>query len=458
MTLVARRAPRDADVLRVGTARQSMSPTPKVQKSPLFRESTSRRALTRAWFTVKSRVVRSKDPTVRAAAEAFGNQLDKSIRDLQAELRTGRFVFEPQRAVLKKKRAPPGAPKKAPRPIVVAPVRSRVVQRAILDTCQTNDRSLRRRLGALPAVIDTPTSVGGLPGRGVPEAVSQLSNAIASGARWFVRSDLKTFFQTILKSRVEEFLRSNIADAPFVDLFMKALATELANEPEVRELIHLFPLGDIGVPQGSALSALCANVVLAGLDSDLNARGLCMIRYLDDFVILGRSRDAVMKGWRRAQTILSSLGMECHDPAAGTGKADMGEVSRGFEFLSFHIDDNDVYPTRAIQSEFLSDLADTIQTAKHELKAVGAEPRRAEPRFIQSMNLLDRKIRGWGDAFEATTMRIVFAQLDAKIDDMLAAYRRWFAQISLGRSVTEKRRLIGIALLADTRRGKVSVS
>ena len=407
-----------------------------------------------AWRNVEPRVAGSKDPKVRAAASAFARDAHRNIRELQRALRAGRFKFAPQHGVLKRERSKPGKPKKDPRPIVVAPIGNRIVQRAVLDICQSDERKVSRRLGLLPKIIATPTSVGGLPGRGVPEAVALISGAITNGARWFVRSDLKKFFQTIPKPRVEEFLRANISDTRFVDLFMQALATELDNEDEVREHIQLFPLRDVGVPQGSSLSALCANIVLSELDAELNGRGIVMVRYLDDFVILGRSKKAVLKTWNRAVAILKSLGMECHDPNAGTGKAAMGEVANGLEFLSFHIDDKHIYPSTGACIEFMNDLHDTIRDAKKAISAVKDEPRRAEPRFVQSLVLLDRKIRGWGDAFRATTMRLLLAQLDAKIDKILAEYLSWFSRVRRGRSMTHQRRLTGIALLIDTETNK----
>src|SRR5262249_44836043 len=153
-------------------------------------------------------------------------------------------------------------------------------------------------------------------------------------------------------------------DEPFVDLFMNALSTELENEEEVRELIHLFPMGNIGVPQGSALSALCANIVLSEFDADLNSRGICTIRYLDDFVILGQTKHAVLKAWDRAKVFLEELGMECHDPRERTGKAAMGKVADGFDFLSFHIQSNEFYPTAKARAGFLHDLENTIRQAQ----------------------------------------------------------------------------------------------
>lgn len=92
----------------------------------------------RAWLNVKPRVTTAKDAKTKAAAGIFAQDGDRSIRELQRELRSGKFVFEPQQGILKSTRSKPGKPKKEPRPIIVAPVRSRIVQRAILDTCQSD--------------------------------------------------------------------------------------------------------------------------------------------------------------------------------------------------------------------------------------------------------------------------------------------------------------------------------
>lgn len=428
-----------------------MSPTQHRQHNPLFYETTSRRALLRAWANVGPRVVKSSDATTRAAAQVFARDPERNVHRLQRELRSNQFVFAPQRGVLKYKKAEQGAPRKAPRPIVVSPIQNRIVQRAILDTCQTDKPNISRRLGNLTRIIETPTSVGGLPRRGVPEGIELISAAINDGATWFVRSDLKSFFQNIPKPTVERFLQSNISDQRFVSLFLKALDTELENETEVRELIHLFPLGSVGVPQGSALSALCANIVLADFDRELNGRGIRTIRYLDDFVILGPSKKAVLKAWSKAKFILKPLGMECHDPGINSGKASMGRISDGFDFLSFHIDSKNIYPSKNACSDFLAELRNTIREAKRSIRAASSEPRRAEPCFIQSLFLLDQKIRGWGDAFSPTTMRVVFAQLDSKVDSLLDDYLKWFKRLRRNKSVAEQRRLMGIALLDDTR-------
>lgn len=426
-----------------------MSPTQQTRNA-LFEHTTSRRALTRAWLHVQARLRESRDTTCTAAAAVFAQDVERSIWQLQRELRAGSFVFAPQRGFLKGKGPSTGTNRSNLRPIVVAPVRNRIVQRAILDTCQTTDPRLLSRLGKLPAMIATPTSVGGLPGRGVPETLALISKAIGEGATWFVRSDIRSFFQRVPKPLVESRLRDNVRDERFVGLFMEALSTELANEEEVRQLLHLFPIGDIGVPQGSALSALCANMVLASFDIELNSRGICTIRYLDDFVILGPTKKSVWKAWQNAQDILRILGMECHDPCAGTSKASFGEIAQGFEYLSFHIDGRHIYPTASARREFLRDLRNTVSRAKREIVEGADASRRAEPRYIQSLSLLDRKIRGWGDAFSSTTFRLALAQLDAQIETLLSEYTRWFKARYRHSGSIQRRRLLGIAALIDT--------
>jgi RNA-directed DNA polymerase len=403
------------------------------------------RNLERAWRHVEMRAHSSNDKDTQTALAKIRENPSRAIRDIQRGLTKGAFEFQPQKGVLKKRSGG-----KRPRPIVVAPIVNRIVQRAILDICQSDNPSVRRGLGNVPAVIDCPTSVGGLPGRGVPEAIAQIQQAISGGAIWYVRSDLQDFFRHIPKPKIQAFLETNVTDAAFVALFMRALETELANPDAVRAELDLFPMGDEGVPQGSALSALCANIVLAEFDRKLNDRGVTTIRYLDDFVIMASNKKAVEKAWEAGLKILGDLGLEAHDPALGNGKAAKGLIADGFDFLSFRIDLQTVAPSSKARAKVIDDVKTVIRKAKADITDAGKEPRRAQSMFLQSLVRLDRKIRGWGDAFSATTQRLAFAQLDAEIDKLVENYRLWFGRHVKGLGPTATRRKYGIALLADT--------
>ncbi len=88
-------------------------------------------------------------PRRRASEE----HADRHLARIAAQLREGRFVFAQARGIACER------PGKGPRPIVVAPIESRIVQRAILDV-------LRALPGLSAADLEAPTSFGGVPGRG----------------------------------------------------------------------------------------------------------------------------------------------------------------------------------------------------------------------------------------------------------------------------------------------------
>ena len=108
------------------------------------------------------------------------------------------------------------------------------------------------------------------------------------------------------------------------------------------------------------------------------------------------------------------------------------------------------YHVTGIHTGIPFDLQETIRITKKVIVSVKYEPRRVEARFVQSLNLPDRRIRGWGDAISPTIIRVIFAKLDAIIDKLVSNYMRWFGRLRYNRPATYQRRIMGIALLVDT--------
>lgn len=403
-----------------------------------------------AWNVVRRRALASADEKTLTDARRIDLNPSKEIRILHEALRNGSFSFAPQKGVLKYRKG------KAPRPIVVSPVRNRIVQRAILDVLQSKKPRIQKLLGEVPKVLSTPTSVGGIPGKGTPEAIALIRGAIASGATYYIRSDIIDFFSNIPRDRVLAFLFDQTKDEQFVKLVQDALSVELSNaeEKRVREWISLFPISD-GVPQGSSLSALCANIVLREFDSELNRDNITMVRYIDDFVILGRSERAVRAAWKKAEQILIDLGLQVHQPQHRNAKASLGRISDGFEFLSLRFHGPYVSPSRKAKQDLLSAVRAELSRARKGIASAG-EPRRNEVRLVQVLDKIDRRIRGWGDAFRETDQRVEFAQLDRELATIIGNFVSWFNRLPKQPSIAMMRSL-GVALLSDTPRVSNSV-
>jgi RNA-directed DNA polymerase len=399
-----------------------------------------------AWRDVRRQVQRSSWPQIAAELGEIEAAPLRALRAIQKQLRLHRYTFSPKWGYAKRKSGG------SRRGITVHRVRDRIVQRSILNVISTRDRALQNHLGDLPRILNTPTSFAGSPGRGVPEAIALAVTLIRGGASAFALSDIKDFFPRVPRGEVIQFLKDNVHDDEFVELFQAALETEIQNRDELAEWLELFPTAEVGVAQGSLLSVLVGNLSLRQFDARLNDGRLTTIRYLDDFAIFGPSLEAVAAGFHAAQDELAKLGMTCYEPTDGSQKAFIGRVTDGFEFLGCRIHPDGVSPGRQARRKLLREIALTIAEAKRQIRRIGktAARRRTERVYAQTLVHIDKKVRGWGDAYRFVSNRLAFSQIDDEIDRILDDLQRWFSRQYHGADARTRRRTLGVALLSDT--------
>lgn len=210
-------------------------------------------------------------------------------------------------------------------------------------------------LAGVQEVLATPTSIGGIRGRGVNHAIDLIEATYNEGMAKFVAgSDISGFFTRIRQSDVVEFVRNQTDDFEFVELFANALKVDLANADELdSDELRMFPTDDLGVAQGCPLSAFAGNLVLRHFDTQLNGKGIRCIRYIDDFIILGERRAFVAKAFESAAKLLDDLGMSIYRPEDRPDKSFFGEIGAGYEFLGYQIRPG-VYLTRRATIEDLA--------------------------------------------------------------------------------------------------------
>ncbi len=402
----------------------------------LFAKVKKYSTLEKAWRHVRGRGLRSASSEIRAEVREFDLSPGKNLKSLLHRLAGHTFKFSPQLGVAKKRKG------KSARPIVVSPIENRIVQRAILDVLS--------EAPAIREVLDIPTSVGGI--EGVDRAIALAVEAMRNGAKWYIRSDIPGFFTKIPKARIMEFIRSiPEADEHFIKLFEAAMAVDLANAETLGKDALLFPTDEEGVAQGSALSPLIGNILLRDFDLALNGRGITCIRYIDDFLILGPSRKAVVRAFEHAKEMLAEYGMDAYDPASHPEKSAIGEVRSGFDFLGCHIQPGMVMPSKAARAKLLDKVRMICRDGKRAMKSARDEGIPRGQRYAQTLTLLDRTIKGWGDSFAFCNAKEVFKMLDKKIDNEINEFRTFANRLSRKQRPLVQRRILGIHALEDTK-------
>lgn len=425
----------------------------------LYARVKSRPVMHGAWAKVRQSGYSSdSEQTVRDTRQ-FDHRFLAGLDALTKKLRNNAFEFSGERGI-----TPPKAKgSNRVRPIVISPIPNRIVRRAILDVLQgygAEDAPARSRWPGLPAIkniMATPTSIGGVAERGVPYGLAIIEYAVNAGNHWFARSDIQSFFTRIPKGDVSAFVRAAANDDRFSDLFDQALATNLENQSELEERrrFTLFPNSEIGVAQGSALSALAGNITLRKFDQMMNDRGITCIRYIDDFMLLGPTQAKVAAAYHSARAFLQKLGMDIYDlgdvAARRDGKADVGKIFDGTDFLGYRISRQARQPCAAAIATFRGKLDKAIVDTERAMKAaINGDTSLRAMTYHASMAALHKMVWGWSQAFKYTNVPHVFRQLDADVDKSIDEIDRIAAGLVPRGDRTAERRIRGIHPLVDT--------
>lgn len=400
------------------------------------------RVLVGAWHAIRRNAETSQTKSTKEKAKLFGNALPQNLRKIQDRLRKG-YEFEEAYGAT----PPKGQGKEGKRPLVIAPLEDRIVQRAILDVLQG-----ATELQNVQAVLSTPTSIGGIPGKGVDHAIEQIEEAWRDGKRFSAGSDIKGFFTRIPKRQVLEFLEAEIDEADFIGLVRRALTVELSNADQMTaEDLHMFPTGPDGVAQGCPLSALAGNIVLQEFDRQMNdpCRGLTCIRYIDDFLILGSKLNSVQKGMEAAKSYLQTLGMDTYDPARSPNKAFSGAMN-GQVFLGHSLIPGSYPPSDGAQAKLQRSINDLIKQGQKAIsKAVGGRKLKPTDRtFAATVVAITHTLQGWRGSFRSSNCPETFIELDIWVQRRVADFESYFRTHTAGAAKDVRSAALGVFQLA----------
>jgi hypothetical protein len=364
---------------------------------------------------------------------------ESNLASIENDLKKGRYKFGLYTALPKRRK------NKAPRPIAVATVRDRVVQRALLTVLQ-NDPQIRE-------LLYTPGSFGGLEKRSVRMAIEMVCRGIANGQQFWIRSDIAEFYTKVPRKEVIAKISGVVKDNRISNLLDHASRVELANIDSLESgIADLYPTEEIGVGQGSALSAFLGNVLLSDFDKELNSGNVQCIRWIDDFLILAPNHSEAWKSFRKAKKILDAYSLTPYSPMGGSDKAGRGPTSRSFDFLGCSISPHFVQPSGKSRDNLLTRIDEDIKKCKRVLSNSGAglsSVERYEHSLISTMMLISQRIRAWANTYSFCNGRQVLEGLDRKIDSLVSGLLSFYVRKRNGMNEDQVRRALGIWLATD---------
>ncbi|MGS2764372.1 group II intron reverse transcriptase/maturase [Sinomicrobium sp. M5D2P9] len=241
-------------------------------------------------------------------------------------------------------------------------------------------------------------SYGFRPERSTADAIEQLFVVLSrkSSPQWILEGDIKGCFDHIS----HQWMLDNICtDQPVLKKWLKAGYIETRK---------LFPTEE-GTPQGGIISPTLCNMVLDGLEEILkNAyntkQGIHYVRYADDFVVTGHSRELLENEIRpMIANFLKERGLEL-----SIGKTKVTHITEGFDFLGQNIRK---YKCGKDQFKLLikpskKNVQSFLNRIRQDCREAGSKDQAA---LIRTLN---PKIRGWANYHRSVVAKETFSKID----------------------------------------------
>lgn len=232
--------------------------------------------------------------------------LDHLVASLSAQLTAGTYRSGRLLGLLMPKRDG------GVRPLAVPTVRDRVAQRAacellapaidtLLEGCSYAYRKGRSRTGAAVAI----------------------QQAYDEGYRYVLDADIEAFFDAVDWERLFIKLEAFFPNEPLVGLLHGWVTAPVVFSGRAIERTR-------GLPQGSAVSPLLANLVLDELDERLLSRNFRLVRYADDLLVLCREPEQARSAQEEVHAALADLGLSLN-----LEKTQVRSFAQGFSYLGY---------------------------------------------------------------------------------------------------------------------------
>ena len=251
-------------------------------------------------------------------------------------------------------------------------------------------QAIAQKLQSIWEPLFSDSSYGYRPRRSAQQAIQKVKEYAEEGYRYAVSVDLTKYFDTLNHEQLMNLLHKQIQDMRVLRLikkYKKYLKSRVMEKGVICKT-------EEGSPQGGPLSPLLANLYLNEFDWEMNSRGVKLVRYADDIVVLAKSK-------RAAERLLES----CRKYLEGRLKLKMNTekskvtsifAQKKFKFLGFCLGRNG-------SGTYIRVHRKSLAKAKEKLKLLTKRNRGRNVRAV--MQEVKVFIRGWIGYFRAADMK-----------------------------------------------------
>lgn len=407
----------------------------------LYQKLYSPNTLWPAWHKIYENGLKSDSSKTRESVREFKTKEHQNIGKISRAIRNKNFKFEGVHGVTV-------GDKK--RPIALSPVDGRIVQRALLDILQEQDGTQKYQ--------DAPGSYGALKSeadnkKGVRPAIEAAVTAIQNGADHFYQSDIKSFFTQIPRKEVIETIGYYIKEEEFLGILDASTNLEVQNIGRIPEKHRkFFNYSTVGTPQGCCLSPLLGNILLYEFDVQMNQKGITCLRYLDDFIILGKGWKAVRDAFNDGAQVLKSKGLAVYSLDEKPTKAISGHIDKGFDFLGVEIKGKNIRPNRESRNKLLSSIKDMMSATFNQNYEQKLEGKQNDHTLINVLSRMNNKVMGWGNQYSFCNEDAIWGDMDKRIDDLTREYLGRYAEHKKDFAAKATRRILGVHLISESKK------
>lgn len=234
--------------------------------------------------------------------EKFESSLNRNLAQLAIELSAGSYCPLPLLKIIVAKKNGEG------RGLCVPTVRDRVAQAAALNVLEPFFEEEFEQC-----------SFAYRKGRSWRQAIYQVKEYYEQGYRWVLDADIDAFFDSVPHKRLLDRVQRLVADEDVQKLVCLWVKAEIWDGERVSLLTK-------GIPQGSVISPILANLYLDDLDEELIAQGIRLVRYADDFLILCKTREKAEAATQLTEAVLKQMELQLDE-------AEIIHFDHGFRFL-----------------------------------------------------------------------------------------------------------------------------